>query len=154
MCLLSLFSAAARAANFDYQQKSFLTGEDSFFANGEYHSIFAVAGKKDWILGVWEGTGYQVNTDTKWTIKFTAEKDKYTIEYPSLNCGGEWKPIKVGKKKATFRETMIFGKDKCTDGGEAIIEKISATQISFKFIDVGSPDINATAVLKRAELVE
>lgn len=154
MALLSLFGVTIRAVNFDYQQKSFLTDEDSFFVNGQYQSNFAVADKKNWILGVWEGTGYQVDTDTKWTIKFTAQKDKYTIEYPSLNCGGEWKAIKIGKKKAIFRETLAFGQDKCADGGQAIIEKISATQISFKFIDVGSPDVNSTAVLNRAQMTE
>lgn len=148
--LLMLFSVTSKAENFDYQrQNSFLQNDDSFAASSWFRAGYFAADKKDWLLGVWEGTAYQVDAQTTWTIKFTAQKDSYMIEYPTLHCGGEWSAIKVGKKKATFREKLTFGQDKCIDGGQAIIEKISPTQISFKFVDPGSPDVNSTAVLNR-----
>ena len=148
--LLSLLSVTGKAVNFDHQwQNSLPANKASFFGGGFFRAGYFIADKKDWILGTWEGTAFQVDAQTTWTIKFAAQKDKYTIEYPSLHCGGDWTAIKVGKKKATFRETLTFGQDKCVDGGQAIIEKISDTQISFKFVDPGSPNVNSTAVLNR-----
>lgn len=147
---LILFSIASKAENFVHQQpNSFLTNTDSFAFENWFRAGKFAADKKDWIIGVWEGTAYQVDVQETWTIRFTAQKDKYMIEYPSLECGGEWYAVKIDKKKATFRENITFGNENCSDNGQAIIEKISAKQISFKFIDLGSPDVNSTAVLNR-----
>lgn len=150
-CLLSLLSVTGKAVDFDNQWQNSLPANDALFAVG---AGYFAADKKDWIMGIWEGTAFQVDAQTTWTIKFAAQKDKYTIEYPSLHCGGDWTAIKVGKKKATFREKLTFGQDKCVDGGQAIIEKISDTQISFKFVDPGSPDVNSTAVLNRKKSMD
>lgn len=148
--LLMLLSIAGKAGNLVHQpQNPFLTNADSFAFENWFRAEKFASDKKDWIYGVWQGTAFQVDAQTTWTIRFTAEKDKYMIEYPSLECGGEWYLIKGDKKKATFRENIIFGQDKCTDNGKAIIEKISEKQISFKFVDPGSPDVNSTAVLNR-----
>jgi hypothetical protein len=86
-----------------------------------------------WLEGVWKGTGYQKAPEMTWSIKFTAENNTYTIEYPSLRCGGKWTLVEMNDAGATFKETITRGLDKCSNGGDITVEKISDHQISYKY---------------------
>jgi uncharacterized caspase-like protein len=41
-----------------------------------------------WLEGRWEGAAYQGNTHSVQTIKLAVQNNAYSIEYPSLFCGG------------------------------------------------------------------
>ena len=108
---------------------------------------------KSWLRGAWEGTGYQTDNDSTWPMKVTITKRKggrraFSIDYPSLNCGGRWKPLSINRSKARFREQLDHGQDKCTNNGLVTIERIGR-QLIFLYSNQGSRELTASAVLNR-----
>jgi hypothetical protein len=61
-----------------------------------------------WLQGSWEGIGYQPQTQTNWNISLEADmkEKKFMIRYPSLNCSGQWKLLKLDKNQATLEEII------------------------------------------------
>ena len=102
-----------------------------------------------WLNGTWEGTGYQIDTDTTWTMRLRGRGGKYLIEYPSLNCGGRWRLVSNNSKRAVFRESITFGKNSCVDKGRVVIERLNGRQIAYRFSHRGATDVSASAILKR-----
>ena len=88
-----------------------------------------------WIDGVWQGKGYQLNTDTRWTISLSAhvESGTYTISYPSIPCGGEWELLESNAHQALFKET-IKETFRCVNQGKIVITKIDQNYITFTLI--------------------
>lgn len=105
--------------------------------------------KTSWLEGVWEGAAYQINTQTTWTIKLTVRNDTYSVEYPSLDCGGNWILVDSSGKTAKFKERITFGLSRCVDNGYATIERISDSQIQFKYNEPNSTVVVASAVLNK-----
>jgi len=106
-----------------------------------------------WLRGSWEGTGYQTDENSTWTMKLRILKRKsggrtFRIEYPSLNCGGRWIPVSLSASSGMFRELLDHGVDKCTDKGLVLIER-KGTQLVFLYRIRGSRQITASAVLNR-----
>lgn len=91
---------------------------------------FSEAKLTDCLDGIWEGTGTQ-NNNTSWTIRFTANSGEYSIEYPSLACGGTWSVIDDTSYITTFYEKITFG-NKCVDNGT--VELYSTGSRSLKYI--------------------
>src|ERR1700704_3384240 len=58
----------------------------------------------NWIKGSWEGTGYQTDDQSTWLMRLTAGGRRFSIEYPSLNCGGRWQLLSLNSYRARFRE--------------------------------------------------
>lgn len=118
-------------------------------------STAAAQGKsKSWLRGAWEGTGYQTDDDSTWPMRLTITKAKgrrraFSIDYPSLNCGGRWKLLSINQSKARFREQLDHGQDKCTDNGRVVIERIGRGQLIFLYSNQGRREITASAVLNR-----
>ncbi len=114
-------------------------------------SFFVSAQNKDyeWLNGTWEGTAYQIDSDTIWTMRLTASGGRYAIEYPTLKCGGSWRIVSLSLERATFIERINHGRDKCVDDGNLIIERLNAEQILFRWTLPDSLEVMATAVLKR-----
>ena len=46
-------------------------------------AISAQPKSKTWIKGTWEGTGYQIDNQSTWTMLFTARSRKFSIDYIS-----------------------------------------------------------------------
>lgn len=105
--------------------------------------------RNSWLFGgTWEGKGYQVDSDSTWTMKFRIEGNKYLVEYPSLKCGGEWKLISINSKEATFRERISYGNE-CAKDGLVVIQRLSNRQILFLYSNQGSNEIVASVILNR-----
>ncbi|HEX9917816.1 MAG TPA: hypothetical protein VGA87_01550 [Pyrinomonadaceae bacterium] len=102
-----------------------------------------------WLSGTWEGTGYQSDTDTTWTMRLSARGGKYLIEYPSLNCGGSWKRLSINSRVATFRERIASGQAECVDEGRVVIQRLNGRQIAYRFYRRGSSEVSASAILNR-----
>jgi hypothetical protein len=108
---------------------------------------------RSWLRGTWEGTGYQTDDKSTWSMKLTTVKGKrggrtFKIEYPSLNCGGLWKLLSINQNVARFRELLNHGVDKCTNKGSVLIERKGA-QLIFLYTNPGNREITASAVLNR-----
>jgi len=108
-----------------------------------------------WLRGVWEGTGYQTDDQSTWTMKLNVRSKRnatrvYSIEYPSLKCRGEWKIVELTARRARFLERLSHGQKQCADNGNVIIERIGQGQLMFLYANQGSRVITASAVLNRA----
>ena len=105
--------------------------------------------RRAWLNGVWEGTGYQIDTNETWTMLLTVKGNRYRIEYPSLKCDGRWRPIKIGRNSARFREILSTGKDVCTDKGTVVIQRLSRRQLAYRYTNLGEIDVTSSSILNR-----
>src|SRR6267378_1941503 len=71
-------------------------------------TVSAQTRSNNWIKGAWEGTGYQTDDQSTWTMRLTARGRRFSIEYPSLNCGGRWQLVSINAYRARFRESLRF----------------------------------------------
>jgi hypothetical protein len=114
-------------------------------------SSAALAQKKStgWIKGTWEGTGYQIDDKSTWAMVLTARGNRFSIDYPSLNCGGRWTRVSINASRARFREILTHGQDKCADRGRVLLQRISRKQLLFLYSYGDTRDVSASAVLNR-----
>jgi len=103
----------------------------------------------NWIKGTWEGTGYQIDDNSTWAIHFRASGKRFSIDYPSLNCGGRWRLVSISATRARFREILDHGQDKCTDKGSVLIQRLSRKQLMFLYSNPGTREVSASALLTR-----
>jgi hypothetical protein len=87
------------------------------------HHLSAQQSGLSWLDGVWEGQGYQLSSGGTWAVKFTglSGTNNYSIEYPSLKCGGNWMIISGNEHRAEFVEVISFGTDVCANGGIVVL---------------------------------
>ena len=112
---------------------------------------------KSWLLGAWEGIGYQTDDGSIWPMKLTIKRNKrrgrtFSINYPTLNCGGQWKLLSISARKARFRERLDHGQDKCSDNGLVVLENPGRGQLIFLYSNQGRREITASAVLNRKKI--
>lgn len=87
----------------------------------------------DRLNGIWEGEGKQSNTQTQWTIRFTASTGTYKIEYPSLLCNGTWTFKSQTSGSVTFLETIEVGTSRCIDQGTVELLWIEKNKLRFTY---------------------
>ncbi|MBA3768793.1 MAG: hypothetical protein H0W99_17790 [Acidobacteria bacterium] len=103
----------------------------------------------NWLKGKWEGKGFQIDTDETWTMRLRTQGRKFLVEYPSLNCGGEWKLISINSRRAMFRERITLGLNECVDKGNVLIERLNGRQIAYRYSYRGTTEVSASAILNR-----
>jgi hypothetical protein len=116
-------------------------------------TVAAQAKGKSWLRGSWEGTGYETDDNSTWPMQLTVKSIKggrhaFSIDYPSLNCGGRWQLLSIDQSKARFREVLDHGQDKCSDKGLVTIER-KGGQLVFLYSNQGSRELTASALLNR-----
>jgi hypothetical protein len=102
-----------------------------------------------WLNGSWEGTGFQIDTGTTWTMSFSARGKQFSIEYPSLNCRGTWRLISVNSRRALFRERITVGREACADRGLVTIERLNGSQIAYRYSYPRTDQVSASAILNK-----
>ena len=112
-------------------------------------SLAAQTKAASWLRGTWEGTGYQTDDQSTWTMRVTASGRRVSIEYPSLNCGGRWQLISINRTRARFRERLDHGQEKCADKGNVTIQRLNPRQVVFLYSNAGTREVTASAVLNR-----
>lgn len=112
-------------------------------------TVSAQTRSKSWIRGTWEGTGYQIDDQSTWTMRVTSNGRRHLIEYPSLDCGGRWKLVSINASQARFKEILSHGQDKCTNNGSVLIRRLSRKQVVFLYSNEGRREVSASAVLNR-----
>ena len=85
------------------------------------------------IKGTWIGKAKQFNNNTIWSVNVNIENNKYTVSYPSLNCGGVLTLLDSTKTQAKFRENITYGKSKCVDNGILTLDITSANNVDYKW---------------------
>jgi hypothetical protein len=112
-------------------------------------AITAQTKSNTWIRGTWVGTGYQTDDQSTWTMLLTARGGRFSIDYPSLNCGGRWQLINLNSYRARFKEKLDHGQDKCTDNGNVVIQRLNKKQVFFLYSLSGTSEVTASAILNR-----
>lgn len=107
-----------------------------------------------WMQGEWLSYGFQLNTSTNWSIYLKVDEKTANIQYPSLDCGGNWTIEKQEKNSITLIETITKGTDKCTNQGKIIITKVNAEHISFSYFSPFNNRIEAFSTLVSKDLVD
>ena len=108
-----------------------------------------------WLKGHWVGIGYQYNSDiSTWPIDFQFKsKKEIKINYPTLECSGNFVRVSSNRHKAVFKEKIIVGKEFCYDNSIVIMTKIDANYISVAYFSPNMKDgPMATAVLERKKV--
>ena len=109
-------------------------------------AICAQTKSNTWIRGIWEGTGYQIDDQSTWTMQLTAGR-RFSIEYPSLNCGGRWKLVSINAYRARFKEKLDHGQDQCVDNSNVVIQRLNKRQVVFLFSYPGKREVYASGIL-------
>jgi len=107
-----------------------------------------VSGQK-WLSGTWEGTGYQIDADEKWTMLLRVRGNKFVIEYPSLKCSGVWRLLDFDSRGARFKEKITVGVSDCANNGNVTIERLNRKQIAFRYAYSDTREVSASAILNR-----
>lgn len=89
--------------------------------------------RQPWLDGVWEGTAHQNTPKMSYSIRLTAGNSSYSIEYPSLRCGGKWTVQEMSGTHAKFKEEITYGGERCSSDGDIVVEKTGERQISYKY---------------------
>ena len=103
-----------------------------------------------WLRGEWTGTGYQTDTNTTWAMKLTAKGRTYTVDYPSLECGGRWRLRSLSSRRAVFRETITRGAERCAQRGRVRIERLNSRQLGYWFSQAGANEYTASGILNKS----
>jgi hypothetical protein len=103
-----------------------------------------------WLRGEWSGTGYQTDTNNTWAMRLTAKGRAYTVDYPSLECGGRWTLLSLNARRAVFRETITRGAERCAQRGRVVVERLNSRQLGYWFSQAGSNDYTASAILNKS----
>ena len=105
--------------------------------------------RSSWLQGNWAGTGYQSDIENTWTMKLSARKNRYTVEYPSLKCGGRWRLVSVSRSRAVFRERIAQGLGECEPRGTFVIVRLNARQLGVWYSYLGKKEVVASAILNK-----
>jgi hypothetical protein len=130
--------------------------------SSSYLTVEQIAEKKtftdvdvSWLSGMWSGQATQIETGEnqggnigQWTITLTVQNGKYSVDYPSLSCGGKWTLLKKSAKTIRFKEKITYG-DRCADNGFVTIEKRGSSQILFNYIDPAGAGVTSFAILTK-----
>src|SRR5688572_12485322 len=79
-----------------------------------------------WLRGEWAGTGYQTDSNDTWAMRLTAKGRGYTVDYPSLGCGGRWRLVSLARRRAVFSETITRGAERCAPRGRFVVERLNS----------------------------
>lgn len=112
--------------------------------------ISAQTRSNTWIIGTWEGTGYQIDDQSTWTMRLTSRGRRFSIEYPSLSCGGRWKLVGIDAHRARFKEKLDHGKEQCVDNSNVVIQRLNKRQVVFLFSYPGKREVYASGILRRS----
>ncbi|MCW8895238.1 MAG: hypothetical protein OQK48_01885 [Sulfurimonas sp.] len=139
--------AFLRNAEFIVEDKDTKEADNGDFLNSYQEQIQQV---KRGFYGLWSGfIMYSNGASADVNIEIT-DSGSSTIDYNSLNCGGD---LIIQDKTSTlvkFKEKLTYGKDKCEDEHFVSLKKINNTQLLFMQSDEQNREV-ARGTLYREE---
>jgi len=103
----------------------------------------------NWLDGVWEGEGYQTDTNTTWSVRLTVRDNNFSIEYKDIPCSGSWKIVDQNSSGGTFTEIITKGTTLCVNKSRILLQKVSDTELSLKYSHENTRTVVATATLRK-----
>lgn len=102
--------------------------------------------------GVWRGAVVQGpatgKTHDRYDVVVELAPGKYTIDYPSLKCGGKLRLRGNNGRHFHFRDELEYGREHCVLGGYTELLMISTTHAAFQWFDSDGV-LRAKGMLKR-----
>lgn len=106
-------------------------------------------------FGIWTGTvveGPITGSEHKrYEVSIGIAPGKYTIEYPSLNCGGKLHLSGSKGRHFSFRDELEYGLDQCSTGGRTELQFVRPDLMAYQWFDVNGV-LRAEGMLKRRSL--
>jgi len=102
--------------------------------------------------GVWHGVGVQIDA-IDWPMELTLGETTPTVDYPSLECGGEWQLLKSSGTELLAIEKITYGLDQCLDGGVLRLQKYNDDMLIYHWYDRAGMAV-AAAVLMQGKMQE
>ncbi len=100
----------------------------------------------------WHGVGIQIDGQD-WSMEISLGEEKSTVDYPTTDCGGEWRHIRKSKTKLVAVEILSYGIDLCLDAGLINLVPVGEDRLLYQWFD-SAGKIAATAILVPGELRE
>lgn len=100
--------------------------------------------------GKWHAVGVQID-GFEWPMSVEISENFATVDYPSLNCGGDWSYLKVSETDITAIENITYGINECLDGGLIRIEIYDDNSLFYRWFDKSGKTV-AGAVLIDGEM--
>jgi hypothetical protein len=116
-------------------------------------SLVARLAQPYWLDGAWTGTGYQLGTNGTWAIRLICNpgRGEYSVQYPSLNCGGNLQPVSVEENRVEFIEYITYGTESCIQGGTLVITRVDDRHITYSYFMPGTNVVEAFSTLTREQ---
>jgi len=116
-----------------YRVYSYNAAGNSAFSNVASATTGSGAPPEQYI-GVWRGSGTQVNPMASWTALLTYTGGAVgtvvgSIAYPSVQCGGQLTLTSVNSASLVLRERITYGP--CIDNGDLTLRLTSGTSLAF-----------------------
>ena len=105
-----------------------------------------------WLVGEWEGTGYQTNTNTEWLtlLLLSPGEQQPLIEYPSLACKGHWVYRGDQDGRLHFQEIITDNSGLCSNKDHIYVTPRDGDQILLEYAHAFAPGrIIASAIMER-----
>lgn len=100
--------------------------------------------------GHWHAVGVQID-GYEWSMSVEIFEDTASVDYPSLNCGGDWNFLKMSEDSITAIERITYGVNQCLDGGLIRVEIYDDSSLFYRWFDK-SGKVVAGAILIEGEL--
>ena len=102
--------------------------------------------------GVWKGSIVEGsafgNSHERYDVIVEIVPGRYTIDYPSLKCGGKLRFQGRNGRHFHFRDELEYGKDQCVSGGYTELQMVSTTLAAFQWFDSNGV-LRAKGLIKR-----
>lgn len=108
--------------------------------------------KPNWLEGVWEGTGYQTDTDTTWSVRLIVRDDNFAIVYPDIPCSGVWAIVDQTSTGGTFREIISKNVSNCANNSQILLQKVTDNELTLKYSHENNRAVVATATLRKRQV--
>ena len=107
----------------------------------------------DWLDGTWIGIAYQVGTDDacKIVFKSDAAQKSHTVDYPTINCRGDWELIQSDDQKASFRQKIPHHSENCNQESLVVITKISDDYVTYSSFLAKTGELFSYATLLKVD---
>ncbi len=96
--------------------------------------------------GFWQGVGVQLG-GANWSMQVKLGPEVSLVDYPTLDCSGEWQYIKQTANSLSAIEDITNGEDVCVTGGLVRVELIEDDMLSYTWLDAkGKPAAKAVLI--------
>ena len=99
--------------------------------------------------GSWVGSAYQSDIKESFDLKLICKDGVYTIDYPSIGCGGTWQVKESDSTRVVFKEALSYGQEICNNDGTVVVSFEGKDQLKFQYYFPDLDSLNAIGQLRR-----